>query len=93
MVPWALSHVFPEGVKPLMVLGFVATIVMFVLSTLIFLLVYVGQGVPFSVLFTDGIGPALGFFGRLGLASSLLWLPLLILSVANRPRYWTKATW
>lgn len=93
LVPRGLSLVFPEGVKPLMVLGFVSTIVMFVLSSVMFVGLYVFQGVPISELFSDGAIGGLYFFGKLGVLSALLWGPILIVSVAGLPRTWVDETW
>lgn len=93
IVPRILSAFFPEGVRPLIILGCLAAFVMFALSAGMFLALYLMQDVPAEVLFADGWLPSAIHFGRLGLMSAMLWGPLLVLSVANLPRHWTKATW
>lgn len=93
LVPRGLSLVFPEGVRPLMVLGFVATLIMFVLSAVLFLALYLMQGVPLSELFADSTLGGLIHFGRLGLLSALLWGPIMVLSLAGLPRTWVEETW
>ena len=93
LVPRALSLVFPEGVRPLMLLAFVATLVMFALSVLMFLGLYLVQGVTLSVLFVDGALPGIVHFGRLGLLSAMMWGPIMVLSVAGLPKNWVEETW
>ena len=93
LVPRMLSLVFPEGVKPLFILAFAATLIMFVLGMGFFLALYLWQGAPLGVLFEAGITAGLLHFGRLGLISALLWAPIMILSVAGLPKHWIKETW
>lgn len=93
IVPRLLSLVFPEGIRPLLVLAFVATLVMFVFGMLFFVALYIVDGVPLSRLFSDGLAPGLLHFGRLGLVSGLIWGPILVLSVAGLPRHWVEETW
>ncbi len=93
LVPRLLSLVFPEGVRPLLLLAFVATLIMFALGTGFFVALYLWQGAPFEALMSFGWGAVLSHFGRLGLISALFWGPLLVLSVAGLPRTWVKETW
>ncbi len=93
LVPRGLSLVFPEGVRPLFVLAFVATLIMLVLGMVFFVILYVAQGVPLSALFAPGIASGVVHFLRLGLISALLWGPIMILSVAGLPKTWVKETW
>jgi hypothetical protein len=93
LVPRGMSIVWPEGVRPLLLLGFVATLIMVILGAGFFAALYVWQGVPFGMLFEAGIGPGLWHFCRLGLVSGLLWGPILVLSVAGLPKHWVKETW
>ena len=93
LVPRCLSLVFPEGVRPLMILAFVATLVMLALGTGFFFLLYVLQGVPIGVLFDEGIVPAMAHFLRLGLISALLWGPIMVLSLSGLPKFWVTEKW
>ncbi len=93
LVPRGLSLVFPEGVRPLLLLAFVATLIMLAVGTGFFILLYVWQGVPLATLFEAGAVAGLAHFLRLGLISSLLWGPIMVLSVAGLPRHWVKETW
>ena len=93
VVPRLLSLVWPEGVWPLLLLGFVATLAMLGLGMAFFAALYVWQGVPFAMLLELGAGPFLLHFLRLGLISALFWAPFLVLSVAGLPRTWVRATW
>jgi hypothetical protein len=93
LVPKLLSLVMPEGVKPLMLIGFLATLLMFVISGLVFLGLYALQGVPMGELFAPGVFSAMIFFGELGMSAAIVWAPILILSVAGLPRQWVHETW
>lgn len=93
LVPRLLSRLLPEGVKPLMVLAFISTLIMLVLGMVFFLTLYIWQGAPIDTLFEAGILVSLVHFGRLGLISTLIWGPIMILSVAGLPKHWIKETW
>jgi hypothetical protein len=93
LVPRGLSLFWPEGIGPLLLLALCATLIMFLLGTGFFVLLYIWQGVPFGMLFEAGIAAGILHFGRLGLISALLWGPIMILSVAGLPRHWVKQTW
>ena len=93
LVPRVLSLWWPEGVRPLLLLGFVATLVMLVLGALAFVALYAWQGFPFAELMEAGWAPMVGHFGRLSVISALFWAPLLVLSVAGLPRTWVRETW
>jgi hypothetical protein len=93
LVPRILSLVFPEGVKPLILLAVVSFAVMMAISMATFVGLYVLRGAPFSELFGAGAVDGLFHFLRLGLASTLLWAPLMILSIAGLPKHWVKETW
>jgi hypothetical protein len=93
LVPQLLGRVWPEGVWPLLGLAFVATLLLMGLATALFVLLYLGQGVPFAVLLDVGVMGGWPHFLRLGLGSALVWAPIMILSVAGLPRRWVKETW
>lgn len=93
MVPKLWSMVLPEGVRPLMLNAFLSTIVLFALSSLFFMALYVWQGVVADDLARFGWVENIVFFGRLGLIAGLIWAPIMVISVANLPRHWTKAVW
>ena len=93
LVPRGLSLVWPEGVKPLLLLAFVATLMMLIISAGLFVLLYISRGVPFAVLFETGVLAGVIHFVRLGVISALLWGPILILSVSGLPKHWIKETW
>ena len=93
LVPRMLSLVFPEGVRPLLLLALVATILMVPIGSGFFVLLYVIQGIPMAVLFEPGLASGIVHFGKLGLISALIWGPILILSVAGLPKTWVKETW
>lgn len=93
LVPRLLSRIFPEGVRPLLMLAFVSTLIMFAFGMSFFVVLYVWQGAPLSTLFEVGIWTGVQHFARLGLISALLWGPIMIISVAGLPRHWVKETW
>lgn len=91
LVPRLLGAVWPEGVRPLLLLALVATVILTLLSAGVFLLLYRSQGASFAALLADGAG--IGHFLRLGLLSALVWAPVMILTVASLPKRWVKETW
>lgn len=93
LVPRVLSHFFPEGVRPLLLLTAVAILVMVVLGALFFAVLYMGQGVSFAMLLEPGLLAFLGHFAKLGAISGLFWAPVLILSVAQLPKRWKEKVW
>jgi hypothetical protein len=93
LVPRLLGRVWPEGLGPLLLLAFVATLILMGLATGFFVLLYTWQGAPMDALFEPGVMAGLGHFARLGLLSALLWAPVMILSVAGLPKHWVKETW
>jgi hypothetical protein len=92
-VPRLLARVFAEGVGPLIALGIVAALIVQMLAAGVFMLLYLWQGVPLSVLFEPGVAAGVLHFARLGFASALIWGPILVLSVAGLPRHWRHETW
>ena len=94
LVPRLLARIWPEGLGPLLLLAFVSTLVLLLLATGFFLLLYLWRGAPLAALFEAGATVAgAAHFARLGLLSALLWAPIMILSVAGLPKHWVKETW
>ncbi len=93
LVPRLLARVFPEGVRPLLALACLSAALMLLLGMAFFAALYRWQGVPWEVLLEAGWGGLVLHFLRLGSISALLWGPVLLLSVAELPRRWTRATW
>jgi len=92
-VPVGLARIMKEGLRPLMMLALIATLVLFALSTVVFYVLYLSQGISAADLAQFSFAENLVFFGRLGLSSALVWVPILLLSIMNRPRYWVNETW
>lgn len=90
VVPQQLAKVMPEGVGPLFVLGGLAFIILWVFALLIFIALFLWREGTL-----DGVSIlAITFvFGGSALRSALIWLPVMIISVANLPRHWVKETW
>lgn len=93
LVPKLLAMVWPEGVRPLLALALVATLIMALLGVVFFLCLYVWQGVPMAALFELGLAAGLVHLGGLSLISALIWGPIMILSVAGLPKHWVRETW
>ena len=93
VVPRLLARVLPEGVLPLLLNALLSTLLMFVLAALMFFGLYVMRGAEAERLLETGLAPTVLFFGQLGLASALIWAPIMLLSVAGLPRKWVKETW
>jgi hypothetical protein len=92
-VPQVLSRSLPEGVRPLILNTLLSTIVLFALSTALFVLLYFWQGLPIGQLSNAGLAASFGYFGRLGLMAAIIWAPIMVLSVAGLPRKWVEETW
>lgn len=93
LVPRLLSLIWPEGVRPLMLLALVATLIMFGVGVAFFAGLYLWGGVPLAELFALGVASTILHFGRLSLISALIWGPVMILSVAGLPRHWVRERW
>lgn len=92
-VPRVMARLLPEGVVPLLINGFISTVFCFALASGFFYLLYLWQGAPLDKLSLPHLGAAMLFFGRLGLASALIWAPIMLLSLAGLPRKWVHETW
>lgn len=90
LVPRLLFHVFPEGIKPLILLAVCSTVVMFGFGITFFGVLYLAQGIPWAMLSGDGWVGFVAHFLRLGAVSALLWGPIMALSVASLPRRWKR---
>jgi hypothetical protein len=93
LVPRLLARVWPEGVGPLLLLALASTLILIALATALFVVLYLGQGVPLALILDRGVLGGWPHFLRLGLASALVWAPIMILSVAALPRHWKEKTW
>jgi hypothetical protein len=93
LVPRLLGRVWPEGAIPLLFLALVATLLLVLLSALLFLLLYRWQGEPVTTLFAQEFAAGAAYFLRLGLLSALVWAPIMILSIAGLPKHWKHETW
>lgn len=92
-VPRVLAIFWPEGVKWLMGLALVSTIIMALCGAGFFAMLYTGQGVNMDDLYvTGGLSVPL-HFAKLSLISALLWAPLMVLSLAGVPKNWVREVW
>ncbi len=66
---------------------------LFLLAATGFIGLYLLGGVPFPALFQLGLPAFALHFARLGLVSALFWGPMMLLSVAGLPKYWTREKW
>lgn len=92
-VPRLLARVLPEGVAPLLLNAFAATVLLFLISSMFFAGLYLWQGAPFDRIIQTGWAATMLFFGKLGLMAAIIWAPIMVLSVAGLPRHWVKETW
>ena len=93
LMPRLLARLLPEGVKPLILNVFLSTLILFALSAIGFVVLYVWQGAELDNLLSAGTSDNIWFFGKLGAASAIIWAPVMILSAAGLPRKWVHATW
>lgn len=93
MVPRLLGRMLPEGVAPLMLNAFLSTVLLFAISAVFFFCLYLWQGLSVAGITEPGVLANIRLFGKLGLASGIIWAPIMVLSVAGLPRKWVKETW
>jgi hypothetical protein len=93
LVPKLLSTVMDEGVKPLLFLSAFSAIIMLVVTSAVFVLLYVMQGASLAVFTGAGIGDTILFLLRLSVSAGIIWAPIMVLSIAGLPRTWTKVEW
>ena len=93
LTPIWLRWRMPEGVRPLMVLALLATVIVLSLSAVMFLGLYLLQGAEIAVLTSAGILPAVWYFIRLAISAGLIWAPIMVLSIAGLPKTWVHETW
>ncbi|MCF2904916.1 hypothetical protein L0666_07945 [Octadecabacter sp. CECT 8868] len=92
-VPRMLALWWPEGVKWLMFLALVSTLVMALAGAVVFVVIYAAQGVSLADLWATGGLSVTIHFMKLSIVSALLWGPLMILSLAGVPKNWVKEVW
>lgn len=93
LTPKFWARLLPEGVRPLVLNALLSVLTLFFLTASFFAALYAWQGAPLDQFADAGLASNLGFFGRLGLMSAIIWAPIMILSLAGLPRRWTKAVW
>ena len=86
LVPALLARALPEGVPGLIVNGVLSTAILGVLSAALFVWLYGPGG---QALWQ--VAPV--HFLLLGARAALIWAPVMVLSLANRPRHWVHETW
>ena len=89
-VPRVLALWWPEGVKWLLGLALVSTLVMAVCGAVFFAFLYSAQGVRLDDLYATGGLSVPIHFAKLSLISALLWGPLMVLSLAGVPKNWVR---
>lgn len=92
-VPRLLARALPEGVKPLMLNALLSTLVLTLLSAILFIGLYARQGAGLTELFSLGLASNIVFFGKMGLGAAIIWAPIMVLSLAGLPRKWVNETW
>lgn len=93
VVPRVLALWWPEGVKWLMGLALVSTLVMALAGAVVFAVVYASQGVRLDDLYATGGASVPVHFMKLSMMSALLWAPLMVLSLAGVPKRWVREVW
>lgn len=93
IVPRLLAMFWPEGVKWLLGLALVSTIMMAAAGAVFFGLLYAAQGVNLDDLYATGGLSVVIHFAKLSLMSALLWAPLMVLSLAGVPKNWVREIW
>ena len=93
LMPRLLARILPEGVRPLMLNALLSTLLLWTFAAVFFLALYLWQGVSLEILMRNGTADLIFAFGQLGLQSALIWLPIMVLSLAGLPGKWVHETW
>ncbi len=86
LVPSAFGRILPEGVGWLALNGVLSTFVLAGIAAAGFVWLYGEAGWP-------ALRAAPLHFAAVAARSALIWAPIMVLSLANRPRGWTTARW
>ena len=93
VVPIWLRWRLPEGVRPLIALSALATLILLVVGACMFLGLYLLQGAPLDLLLQAGAGATILYFLRLSVSAAIIWAPIMVLSIAALPKTWEHETW
>jgi hypothetical protein len=95
-LPYLFTRLLPEGAGWLVVNGALSALVLMLAATGYFVFAYAGNS-------TAALGPVLRVLGeapgsawhfvRLAAMSALIWLPVLILALAQQPKRWKEKVW
>ena len=93
LVPKFLSMVMPEGVKPLLLLSIFSTIIMCLITSAMFVGLYLIQGASLTLFTEPGLANTVWFLARLSISAGIIWAPIMVLSIAGLPRTWKSVEW
>lgn len=92
-IPWAFSKALPEGLPALLLNAALSFALMGLAAAGYFLAAYHAESPGLTAALLAEPRAALGRFGSLSALSALLWGPVLVLSLAQIPSRWRRATW
>ena len=93
LIPQGLARVLPEGVRPLVLNGVLSSLAMLAIAMLYFYAAYRSADPGFTATLMGRPLAAAWALGKPALMSALVWLPIVVLSVAQLPSRWTEQTW
>lgn len=93
LVPKLLSMVMPEGVKPLLLLSVFSVVILGVITSALFVGLYVLQGASLAIFTETSFLDTALFLMRLSVSAGIIWGPIMVLSIAGLPRTWTSVEW
>lgn len=93
LLPRLLARWMPESVPGLILNGGICVLLLALLSGLYFFAAYTLNNTRLLDLIGLAPGATLLYFLRLGLASALIWGPILVLALAAVPKRWKEAVW
>lgn len=91
LVTRGVEAMMPESVAGIALTGIVSALLVWLLASGGFALLYVLQDARILGLLDQG--PLAGHFLRLGFSAGLIWAPILLLVVTTAPRRWKTAVW
>jgi hypothetical protein len=87
----AVERMMPETVPGLVLTALVASIMMWLLSGVLFGWLYLLREVEVAPML--GTGRGMRHLATMGGKAALIWLPIVLITVATAPRRWKTNTW
>ena len=93
IVPRVFEALLPESVTGIALTGLLSTVVLWLLASAAFALLYAIEDARVLKLLADVPSAGVGHFLQLGINAALIWGPVLVLVLTTAPRRWKTSVW